>query len=124
MPIDQKWIGNISGNNGQLINIHIVDVINQSDTSSLSCISWLHDPNVLFAIVLLQLLVMLVEFSKLVWKNVGVGNKVKMLFSVSLLHSYDVETESVLSRDFMTRWEMINLLVFVKALVEVTFATT
>ena len=102
MPIDQKWIGNISGDNGQLINIHIVDVIDQSDTSSLSCISWLHDPNVLFAIVLLQLLVMLVEFTKLVWENVGVGNKVKMLFSVSLLHSDDVETESVLSRDFMT----------------------
>jgi hypothetical protein len=47
-----------------------------------------------------------------------------MLFSVSLLHSDYIETESVLSSDFMTRWEMIYLLVFVKALVEVTFATT
>jgi hypothetical protein len=124
MPINQKWIGNISGDNGQLIDIHIVDVIYKSDTSSLSCISWLHDSNVLFAIVLLQLLVMLVEFTKLVRENVSVWNKVKMLLSVSLLHSDDVETEPVLSSDFMTRWEVIYLLVFVKAFVKVTFATT
>ena len=102
MPIDQKWIGNISGNYGELINIDIVDVINQSNSSSLRGISWLHDPNVLFAIVLLQLLIMLVEFTKLIRENVGVWDKVEMLFSVSLLHSYDVETKSILSSDLMT----------------------
>ena len=102
MPIDQKWVGNISRDDGELINIDIVDVVDQRDTSSLRRISWLDDPNVLFAIVLLQLLIMLVEFTKLVWQNIGVWHKVKMLFSVSLLHPDDVETKSILSGDFMT----------------------
>jgi hypothetical protein len=45
---------------------------------------------------------MLVEFTKLIRENVGIWDKVEMLFSVSLLHSYDVETKSILSSDLMT----------------------
>ena len=73
--------------------------------------------------MLFELLVVLVELTKLVWKDVGIWNKVKMLLAESFLHSYDVEAKTVFSRDFMTLRPMVNFLVFVEAFVEIAFAT-
>jgi hypothetical protein len=67
--------------------------------------------------MLLELLVVFIEFSKLIGENVSVWNKVKMLLSKSFLHSDYIEAESILPCDFMTLWEVVDLLVFVKAFI-------
>lgn len=63
--------------------------------------------------MLLELLIMLIKFTKFIWQDVGVWNKVEMLFAKSLLHSYNIKTQSVLSCNFIAHWEMINLLILV-----------
>lgn len=123
MTIDQKRICYISGNYGEFVHIYIVDVIDEADASTLGSVSRLDDPNIFLAVMLLQLLVMLVEFSKFIRKNVSVRNEIEMLLPEPFLHSDDIETESVFTRDLMTLREMINLLVLVEALVEIAFAT-
>ena len=45
-----------------------------------------------------------------------------MLFSEPLLHPHTVEAQPVLSGDLMTLWEMVDLLVLIKTLVEITLA--
>ena len=122
MSIDQKWIGNISGNYRELINIYVVDIINKSNSSALSSICWLDNPDILLAIMLLQLLIMLIKFSKLVWQNIGIWHEIEMLFSKPFLHPHTVEAESILSRDLMTLREMVDLLILIKSLVKVALA--
>jgi hypothetical protein len=72
--------------------------------------------------MLLELLIVLIEFSELVRENVSVWNEVKMLLSKSFLHSDNVEAESILPCDFMTLREMVDLLVLVKAFIQIAFA--
>lgn len=66
---------------------------------------------------------MLIEFTKFIWKNVGVGHEVKVLLSIPFLHPDHVEAQSVFAGDLVTLWEMIDLLVLVEALVEIALAT-
>ena len=73
--------------------------------------------------MLLKLLVVLVEFTKLVWQNVGVRHEVKVLLAVSFLHSDDIETQPVFPGDFVTLREVIDLLVLVETFIQITFAT-
>lgn len=73
--------------------------------------------------MLLKLLVVFIELSKLVRKDVSVWNKVIMLLAKSFLHSDDIEAKPILPCDFMTLREMVYFLIFIKALVQVTFAT-
>ena len=72
--------------------------------------------------MLLELLVVLVEFTEFIGKNIGIRDKVKVLLAVSFLHSNDVEAKSVLSGDFVTLREMIDLLVLVESFVKITLA--
>ena len=122
MAIDQQWIGDIPRYYGQFIYIDIVYVIDQRDASALSCVGWLHDPNIFLAIVLLQLLIMLIKLTELIWQDVGVRYKVKMLFAESLLHSDNVEAKPVFPCNFVTLREVVNLLVLVQAFVQVALA--
>ena len=122
MAIDQQWIGDIPRYYGQFIYIDIVYVIDQRDASALSCVGWLYDPNILLAIVLLQLLIMLVKLTELIWQDVGVRYKVKMLFAISLLHSDNVEAKPVFPCNFVTLREVVDLLVLVQAFVQVALA--
>jgi hypothetical protein len=117
VTVNQERVGNIPGNDGELIHIHIVDVIDEADALTLSRISWLDNPDILLAIMLLELLIVLIEFSELVGENVSVRNEVKMLLSKSFLHSNNVEAESILPCDFMTLREVVDLLVLVKAFI-------
>ena len=123
MTVDQERICYVSGNDRELVHIHVINVVNKLDTTSLRSISWLHNPNVLLGVMLLELLIMLVKFTKFIWQDVGVWNKVKMLLAKPLLHSYYIKTQSVLSGDFVAHREMINLLVLIKALIEITLTT-
>ena len=76
-------------------------------------ISRLYDPNIFLAIVLLKLLVMFIKFTKLIWQDISIRNEIKVLFSESLLHSNDIEAQSVLSSNFVTLREMVDFLVLV-----------
>ena len=67
--------------------------------------------------MLLQLLIVFIEFTKLVWQDVGIWNEVKVLLSVPFLHSYHIEAQPIFPSDFVTLWEMIYLLVLVQALI-------
>ena len=92
MAINKQWIGDVSANNRQFINVDIVNVVDQRNTSPLGSIGGLNDPNVLFTIVLFQFLVVLIEFPKFIGEDVSVWNKVEILLSKSFLHSDKVET--------------------------------
>ena len=46
-----------------------------------------------------------------------------MLFAKSFLHPNDIEAKSIFPSDFMTLREMIDLLVFVETLIQITLAT-
>lgn len=72
--------------------------------------------------MLLELLVVLVELTKLIRQDVGVRHEVEVLLSVALLHANHVEAEPILARDLMTLREVVDLLVLVESLVEVALA--
>jgi hypothetical protein len=88
----------------------------------LCCVGWLNDPDVLLAVMLLKLLVVFVEFTEFIRKNISIRYEVKVLFTISFLHSNNVEAKSIFSGDFVTLWEMIDLLVFVESFVKVALA--
>ena len=66
---------------------------------------------------------MLIELAKFIRQNICVGYEVEVLLAVPLLHPDDVEAQSIFSCDLMTLWEVIDFLVLVQTLVEVTLAT-
>lgn len=72
--------------------------------------------------MLLQFLVVLIKLSKFIRKDVSIGHKVKVLFSIFLLHSHDIETKPIFTRDFVTLRKMVDFLVLVKTFVKITFA--
>ena len=69
--------------------------------------------------MLLELLVMLVKFSKLIRQDVGIGNEIKVLLAIAFLHPHNVEAKSIFPCDFMTLGEVIDFLVLIQAFVEV-----
>lgn len=71
--------------------------------------------------MLLQLLVMGIEVSEFVWEDIGVRHEVEVLFPESLLHANHVETETVLPRDLIALWEMVDLLILVQSFIDVGF---
>ena len=82
-------------------------------------VGWLDDPDVLLAVMLLQLLVVLIELSELIRQDVCIRRKVVMLFAILLLHPHYVEAKPVLPGDLMTLREMVDLLIFIQALVQI-----
>lgn len=124
MSIDQQWVGNISADNRGVIHTHIIDVIHDVDTFTLRRISRLHNPNVLFAVVLLKLLVVSIKVTKFIREDVSVRHEVEVLLAVAFLHPHYVVTQPVLPRYLVTIWEMIDLLVFIESFIDVAFATT
>ena len=84
----------------------------------------LEDPDVLLRVMLLQLLIVFVEFAELVRQDVGVWNEVPLGLSIAFLHPDDVKAKTVLARNFMTLREVVDLLILIEAFVQVTLATT
>lgn len=72
--------------------------------------------------MLLKLLVVIIEVTELVGEDVSVRTEVEGILAKSLLQSHNIEAQTVLSCDFITLREMIDLLVLVKSLVLVTLA--
>ncbi len=65
-------------------------------------------------VVLLYLLKVSVEFSKLIREDVSVWDEVELSLPMLLLHLYRIEAQSILPRDFVTMREMVDLLVLVQ----------
>ncbi len=65
-----------------------------------------------------------VEVTELVWQDVGVRDEVKVHLPEFVLHLYHVSTESILPGDLVTLWKVVDLLVLVQAVVQVTLART
>ena len=122
VPVDQKRIRDIFANDTSFVHINVVDVVNNVDTSALTCVGWLDNPYVLFALMLLQLLVVVVKVAEFVRQNVRVRRKVKRLLSKAFLHANYIETEAIFARNFVTLREMVNLLVLVQTLILITLA--
>lgn len=122
MTVDQQRVCYVSGDYRELINVNVIDVIDDIDAFTLSRVSWFYNPNVLFAVVLFEFLVVLVELSKLIRQDVCVRDEIKVLFPVAFLHAYHVEAESILSSNLMALREVIDLLILVEALVQVALA--
>lgn len=65
---------------------------------------------------------MVVEITELFWQNVGVRCKIESRFTEFLLHSDQVEAETVFFSDLMIVWKFVDLLVFIQTFVLVRFA--
>jgi len=124
MSINEQRVGYVPRNHTQIIDIHIVHVVNQVDSLALRSIRRFHDPDVLFRVVLPQFLVVSVEFSELVRQDIGVRDEIEGRFSVFFLHSYSIAAKPIFPSDFMRLREMVDLLVFIQTLVNVLLAGT
>ena len=124
MTINKKWISDISRYNTGIVNIHIIYIIYDINTFSLTRICGFYDPNIFLWVVLLEFLIMCVKFSELIRKNVSVGYEIEILLSILFLHADHIVTKSIFSRDFVTLREMIDLLIFIETFVEVALAWT
>ena len=122
MPIDQQWVGDVLRDYGGLVYVDIVDIVYDIDASTLAGVGWLDNPNILLALIRLQLHVVAVEVAKLIRQNVGVWSEVKCGLPKLFLETHDVEAEAILPGDLVTHREVIDLLVFVKTLVLVALA--
>ena len=117
VTVNQQWVSNVLADDTSLIDIDIVDIINKVNSSSLTRVCRFHDPDIFLAFVLLEFLVVIVKVTKLIGKNVGVWRKIKCTFAEALLHSDDVEAESVFACDFVRLREVIDFLVLIQAFV-------
>lgn len=66
VPVDEQRVRDVLRNDARFVHVHIVDIIDNVDASALARVGWLDDPNVLLALVLLQLLVVVVKVAELV----------------------------------------------------------
>lgn len=58
-----------------------------------------------------------IEVTELIWQDVCVRNKVKVLFPELLLHPHHVEAESVLPGDLIALWKVVDLLVLIQTFI-------
>jgi len=64
---------------------------------------------------------MAIEISELIWQVVSIWNDVETFLSELFLHFYNVGAKPVLTGEFETVRKMINLLILVKVIVNVSF---
>ena len=122
VAVNQQRICDVLADNRGLIHVDVVDIVHNVDATALASVCWLHNPNVLLGLMLLELLVMIVEISELIRQDVRVWTEVKSILSESFLKSDNIEAKTVLASDFVTLGEMIDLLILVETLILVALA--
>lgn len=65
---------------------------------------------------------MIIEVTELIWKDVSIRNEIKSSFTVTFLHSDDIETKTIFASDLMTLRKMVNFLVLIKTFILIRFA--
>ena len=92
------------------------------DSSPSAQICWLHDPNVLLRLLLLNQVVVLLELFEFLRQDVGVRYNVKCLSPKLLLHLCHVEAKSIFSSYFVRLREVVNPLMFIHPFIQEGFA--
>ena len=62
------------------------------------------------------------EVVEFIWKNISLGDEVKLLSTKTLLHLDIVVAESILPRNLVTLWKVIDSLELVQALIQIALA--
>lgn len=124
MTIYQQRITDVARDYRYVFYINLSDVVNKINPTTPRKISWLNDPLVFFTLGLLELVEVEHELFKFFRYDIRIGQKVKMLLAITLLHLTDVYSQFIFSCQFNTAWEMINFLILVETFIKVVFAVT
>lgn len=124
MSIYKKRVWNVSRDNWKVINIQIVDIIDNFNSSSTWWISRLYNPNITLRVRLSEFLIMRVEFMKLIRQYVRIRDKIKCRGSKFFLHFYIIEAKTIFTGYLIALWEMIDSLELIQTFIKVWFATT
>ena len=124
MAVDKQRVCDVLRDDTGLVYVDIVDVITDIDTTALAGIGWLDNPHIFLALMLFQLLIMVIEVSKLIWQDVGVWAEVKRSLSEPFLQAHNIETQTILSSDLVTLREVIDLLILIEPFILVALART
>jgi hypothetical protein len=72
--------------------------------------------------MLLQLLVVGIEITEFIWKDIGIRDKIERGFAKFLLHTDHIVAETVLSGDFIGLREVVDFLELVQSLIKIALA--
>ncbi len=122
MSVDEEGVGHVARDNRSVIYVHIVDIIYDIDTLALTRVGWLHNPNILFGVMLLQFLVVGIEITEFVWKDIGIWDEIERGFTEFLLHADHIVAETVFSGDFIGLREVVDFLELVQAFIKIALA--
>jgi len=121
MAIYQQRIGDVALNNGQfIVDAHLRYVINNINSTTSRHVRGLDNPIIILSIIFFPILFeSLYKIPVLVREHVRFWQEIPLPSSVLVLHSLVIYAQTVFARYFMTLREMIYLLEFVQALVQV-----
>lgn len=122
MSVDEEGVGHVARDNRGVIYVHIVDIVYDIDTLALTRVGWLHNPNILFGVMLLEFLVVGIEITEFVWKDIGIWDEIERGFTEFLLHTDHIVAETVLSGDFIGLREVVYFLELVQAFIKIALA--
>lgn len=122
MTVNEKGICHIPGDDRCIVNIHIIYVIYYVDTLPLAGIRRFNDPDILLRIMLLQLLIVSIEITELVWKNICIRYKVEVALPELLLHPHHIIAQPVFPGYFIALREVIYFLILIQSLIQVALA--
>ena len=122
VSVDQQRVRDVAGDDGCVINVQLIQGFYQVDAAAARRIGRLDDPDVSLWLRLPQFLEMSMEVVEFIWKNVSLGDEVKLLSTKTLLHLDIVIAKTILPRNLVTLWEVIDSLELVQALIKIALA--
>jgi hypothetical protein len=72
--------------------------------------------------MLFEFLVVSIEITELIWKDIGIRNKIEIAFSKFFLHANHIIAKSIFTCNFVTLGEVVDFLILVKTLIKIAFA--
>jgi hypothetical protein len=72
--------------------------------------------------MLLKLLVMGIEITEFIWKDIGIRDEIERRFTEFLLHADHIVEETVLSGDFIGLREVVDFLELVQSFIKIALA--
>ena len=123
MTIDEQWIGDVFRDYAGLVQIDLVYVIYQIDALTLRSSRWFDNPERLSSFLILLFMEEAEEIGELVRQNEGFGDDVEGSPTKFLLHPQNVETQLVLTSDFIAARKMIDFLMFIKPVIDIWLCT-
>jgi len=119
MPVYQKRIWDIFGDNAWFVKIDFINIIDQIDSFALGLCMRLDYPQRFSTLLVLFFVKEGEKISKFVWQDECFWCNIKRFSSKFLLHSQNINTEFVFSCDFVRAREVIDFLILVKSFIEI-----